>query len=116
MRKSVALALQGDVPLLRMFLDRKLPRQDRHRPVRGRGCHTPASAALGQLLDTSHPASAGDILLATVSGVDVSVANNTTRVQLTLSSIPMPVMKVTAVSGNAVQVAFLVSQSFGGFT
>jgi hypothetical protein len=44
------------------------------------------------------------------------VANNAARVQLTLSSVSMPVMKVTAVSGNAVQLAFLVSQSFGGFT
>ena len=28
----------------------------------------------------------------------------------------MAVLRVTAVSGNTVQVAFLVSQSFGGFT
>jgi uncharacterized protein (TIGR03437 family) len=77
---------------------------------------TQVTSALGQLLDTSHLASAGDILLATVSGVDGSVANNTARIQLTLSSVPMPVMKVTAVSGNTVQVTFLVSQSFGGFT
>ena len=77
---------------------------------------TQVTSALGQLLDTSHPASAGDILLATVSGVDPSVANNTTRVQLTVSSVPMAVLRVTAVSANTVQVAFLVSQSFGGFT
>jgi uncharacterized protein (TIGR03437 family) len=67
-------------------------------------------------LDTRNTASPGDILLATVSGVDASVVNNTARVQLTVSSVPMAVLKVTAVSGNTVQVAFLVSQSFGGFT
>jgi uncharacterized protein (TIGR03437 family) len=77
---------------------------------------TQVTNALGQLLDTSRPASPGDILLATVSGVDASVANNTARVQLTVSSVPMAVLRVTAVSGNTVQVAFLVSQSFGGFT
>ncbi|HEV3332572.1 MAG TPA: IPT/TIG domain-containing protein [Bryobacteraceae bacterium] len=68
-----------------------------------------------QAVDTNHPANAGDVIVATLTGVDPSVANNASRVQVTAGGAVMAVLQVTASSDQkSVQVAFMVGQPFGG--
>jgi uncharacterized protein (TIGR03437 family) len=67
-----------------------------------------------QPLDASHSASAGDTVLLTLSGVDPTVVNNPSRIQVTLAGVPMYVSQVsTGTQAGTVQVAFAISQSFG---
>jgi len=69
----------------------------------------------GQALDTGHVASSGDVIVATVTGVDPSVIGSTSRVRAFVSGVEMAVLQISAGSDkNTVQVAFLVGQSFGG--
>lgn len=58
--------------------------------------------------------SPGDTLWATVAVPDLSITGNTSRVQVTISGTPMYVSQVKAGSQTGtVQIAFVVSQSFG---
>ena len=68
-----------------------------------------------QGLDANHPVSNGDVIFATLTGVDPGVVNNPSRVQVTVGGAPMAVLQITAAPDNkSVQVALLVGQSFGG--
>jgi uncharacterized protein (TIGR03437 family) len=67
-----------------------------------------------QAFDNTHFAAPGDTLIATVSGVDLSVIGSTGRVQVTISGVPMYVSQVKAgTQQGTVQVYFVISQSFG---
>ncbi len=65
------------------------------------------------LLDTRNLAAPGDVLTATITGVDPAVAGNPSRVQVTVSGVPMAVTRVTG-GPSGVQVSFVMSQSFAG--
>jgi len=68
-----------------------------------------------QAVDATHPVSSGDVVFATVTGVDPAVVNNPNRVQVTVSGVTMAVLQITAAPDNkSVLVAFVVGQSFGG--
>ncbi|PWU10313.1 MAG: hypothetical protein C5B51_04535 [Terriglobia bacterium] len=68
-------------------------------------------------LDTRNTAVTGDVLVAVVTGVDPSVVTNQSRVQVTASGVPMPVLRIAAgPQREAVLVSFLINQSFGGST
>ncbi len=54
-------------------------------------------------------ASPGDVLTATLTGLDSTVAANPARLQVTVDGLPMPVLQIG--SG---QVQFALTQSFGG--
>jgi uncharacterized protein (TIGR03437 family) len=69
----------------------------------------------GQTVDANHAATVGDVIFATVTGVDPAVANNPSRVQATVGGGAVAILQVAAAADNkSVQVALLVGQSFGG--
>jgi len=75
------------------------------------------SEASGQILTSFNAASAGDVLIATVSNVNSSVASNPSQVEVTVSGLPMAVLQVAQGSQPAtIAVSFVVSESFGGAT
>jgi hypothetical protein len=72
--------------------------------------------AAGQPLDTSHLASSGDTLTATLSNVDPSVVSNPSRVQVAIAGVLQNISQVNAGQNGTVTVSFVVSQSFNGAT
>ena len=75
----------------------------------------PVIAAITDMSNPSTPsAGPGDTLLVTLLNVDPSVVNNPSRLQVTVSGLPMYVSQVMAgVQLGTIQVAFAISQSFG---
>jgi uncharacterized protein (TIGR03437 family) len=68
-----------------------------------------------QVLDANHPVSSGDVIFANMTGVDPTVVNDPSRVQVTVAGASMGVLRITAAANNnSVQVPILVGQSFGG--
>lgn len=73
--------------------------------------------ASGQPLDSSHLASSGDTITATVFDIDPTVTTNPGRVQVTIAGISQNVTQVNAgTQAGTVTVSFVVSQSFSGAT
>jgi len=69
----------------------------------------------GQPLTTALPASAGDLLVVVLSGVDPSLVGSQGRIQITVSGIDMPVFSILAgTAPGTIQVMFQLNQSFGG--
>ncbi|HEY7389515.1 MAG TPA: IPT/TIG domain-containing protein [Bryobacteraceae bacterium] len=69
----------------------------------------------GQVLNSSVTAAPGQVLIAILSNIDPTVVNDPTRVQVTISGLPVTVLSVLPGSqSGTVTVSFLVSQSFGG--
>jgi uncharacterized protein (TIGR03437 family) len=76
---------------------------------------TAITNSAGQTVDVNHPATSGDVVFATLTGVDPAVVNNPGRIQVAVAGAPMAVLQVTAAPDNkSVQVALQVGQSFGG--
>src|SRR5262249_22277035 len=70
------------------------------------------ATASGQVLDSTHSASAGDVLTLTVTNVDPGVTSNPSRVDVTVSGLEMPVLQVMpGAQRGTVTVSFVVSQS-----
>jgi uncharacterized protein (TIGR03437 family) len=69
--------------------------------------------AAGVTLDGAHAANPGDLLTMLVSGLDPSAADRS-RLQVTVSGVPMTVQQVTMVAGGQFQIQFALAQSFGG--
>jgi uncharacterized protein (TIGR03437 family) len=69
--------------------------------------------AAGVTLDALHPANPGDLLTATLTGIDLSAADRN-RLQAAVSGVPMTIQQVTTQNG-VVQVQFALSQSFAGY-
>jgi uncharacterized protein (TIGR03437 family) len=57
----------------------------------------------------------GDIVNLQVTNVDPGIVNNPSRVQVTLSGVPMSVQSVTALTSTLFQIQFAVTQSFAGW-
>jgi uncharacterized protein (TIGR03437 family) len=73
--------------------------------------------ASAQPLDSSHLASSGDTITATMSNIDPTVTSNPGRVQVTIAGISQNVTQVNAgTQAGTVTVSFVVSQSFSGGT
>jgi uncharacterized protein (TIGR03437 family) len=69
----------------------------------------------GNPVDANHAANNGDVIFATVSGVDLGVVKNPGRIQVSAGGMSMAVLQVVAAANNqSVVVAFQVGQSFGG--
>jgi uncharacterized protein (TIGR03437 family) len=58
-------------------------------------------------------AAAGDMVNVLVSGLDPTVVSNPSRLQLTVSGVPMPVLGITPAANNQFVIEFIVAQSFG---
>ena len=56
----------------------------------------------------------GDMISVIVTGLDPTVLNNLSRVQIGINGILAPVLNITALPNNQHQIQFLESQSFGG--
>jgi hypothetical protein len=63
-------------------------------------------------LQTINP---GDIVSVPVTNVDAGIVTAPSRLQITLSGVPMPVVSVTPVSATVFQIQFAVTQSFAGW-
>jgi uncharacterized protein (TIGR03437 family) len=76
---------------------------------------TGASGAVLGVSATGDPGAAanpGDVLTALVGGIDPAAANPS-RLQVTVSGVPMSILQVTPQTG-LIQIQFVLSQSFGG--
>jgi uncharacterized protein (TIGR03437 family) len=78
----------------------------------------PAITALttlsGVALDASHSAGAGDVVNVLVTGLDATVLANTSRLQVTVSGISMPILQITPAQNGQYQIQFMLTQSFAG--
>lgn len=63
---------------------------------------------------TTASAGAGDVLNVLVSGLDPTVVNNLSRLQVTVSGISVPVLGVTPATTNQFQIQVVLTQAFGG--
>jgi len=61
-------------------------------------------------------AGAGDVLNVMVVGLDPSVLNDPSRLQVAVSGVPMQVIGITPAAYGQAQIQFLVTQPFGGAT
>jgi uncharacterized protein (TIGR03437 family) len=68
----------------------------------------------GVAYDSSHFASAGEMLNINVSGLDPGVQATPSRLQVTVSGISMPVLSISPAPGNQFQIQTILTQSFGG--
>jgi uncharacterized protein (TIGR03437 family) len=69
----------------------------------------------GSVFDASHPASAGDLLSITVTGLDPNVVTAPNRLRVTASGIDLRLLAVQQV-GSWIQVQVVVPQGFAGQT
>jgi uncharacterized protein (TIGR03437 family) len=63
---------------------------------------------------TAQAVNPGDIVSLQVTNVDPGIVSSPSRVQVTLSGVPMSVLGVTALSSTVFQIQFAVTQSFAG--
>jgi uncharacterized protein (TIGR03437 family) len=75
---------------------------------------TAVTSLPGVPLDASHSAGASDILNVLVTGLDPTVLGNTSRVQVTVSGISMPILQVTPAQNGQFQIQIILTQSFAG--
>jgi uncharacterized protein (TIGR03437 family) len=68
----------------------------------------------GVAYDSSHFASASEMLNVYVTGLDPGVQANPSRLQVTVSGISMPVLSISPAPGNQFQIQTILTQSFGG--
>jgi uncharacterized protein (TIGR03437 family) len=68
----------------------------------------------GVAYDSSHFASASEMLNVYVTGLDPGVQANPSRLQVTVSGVVMPVLSVSPAPGNQFQIQTILTQSFGG--
>ena len=68
----------------------------------------------GVTYDSSNFASSGDVINVYVTGLDPGVQSNLSRVQVTVSGIPMGPPSISPAPGNQFQIQTILTQSFGG--
>jgi uncharacterized protein (TIGR03437 family) len=68
----------------------------------------------GVAYDSTHFASASEMLNVFVTGLDPTVQANPSRLQVTVSGISMPVLSIGPAPGNQFQIQTILTQSFGG--
>ncbi|HMC59689.1 MAG TPA: IPT/TIG domain-containing protein, partial [Candidatus Solibacter sp.] len=68
----------------------------------------------GVAYDSTHIASASEMLNVYVTGLDPGVQANPSRLQVTVSGISMPVLSIGPAPGNQFQIQTILTQSFGG--
>jgi uncharacterized protein (TIGR03437 family) len=70
--------------------------------------------ASGVPYDATHPASVQDVVSVYLSGLDPTVLANPGRLQVTINGQPMPVQPLIPAANGQAQIAFVLTQSFGG--
>jgi uncharacterized protein (TIGR03437 family) len=66
--------------------------------------------------DATHFAAAGDVINVVVTGLDPTVLNNLSRVNLTVSGVVMPPQAIDSLGGGQYQIRFYLTQGFGSTT
>jgi uncharacterized protein (TIGR03437 family) len=72
------------------------------------------SNSQGALVDATHPANVGDVLSVFVSGIDPSTVPALSRIQVSVSGLPMTVLEAAPTPYAQTQIQFVLGQSFGG--
>jgi uncharacterized protein (TIGR03437 family) len=72
------------------------------------------SNSQGAPVDATHPANVGDVLSVFVSGIDPSSVPAASRIQVTVSGLPMTVLQTASAPNAQTQIQFVLGQSFGG--
>jgi uncharacterized protein (TIGR03437 family) len=70
--------------------------------------------AAEEVVDAGRPVNAGDGLTAVVGGMGAEAAASLTRVQVTVSGVPMAIQQITPAADNTYRVQFTMVQSFAG--
>ncbi|HMD71765.1 MAG TPA: IPT/TIG domain-containing protein [Bryobacteraceae bacterium] len=65
-------------------------------------------------VDAAHPANVGDVLSVFVNGIDPTSLPAPSRIQVSVSGLPMAVLQIAAAPNYQVQIQFVLGQSFGG--
>jgi uncharacterized protein (TIGR03437 family) len=68
----------------------------------------------GSSVDTAHAANVGDVLSLFVSGIDPSSTPALSRIQVSVSGLPMTVLQIAPAGNTQFQIQFVLGQSFGG--
>jgi uncharacterized protein (TIGR03437 family) len=68
----------------------------------------------GATVDATHPASPGNVVSLLVSGISGSATPALSRIQVSVSGLPMAVLQIAPAANGQFQIQFVLDQSFGG--
>lgn len=72
------------------------------------------SSSQGGPVDAAHAANVGDVVSLFVGGIDPSSTPALSRIQVSVSGLPMTVVQITPAGNSQFQIQFVLGQSFGG--